>query len=189
MILYSQPLYERLSPWLGWFERTHPLRELSAEQMTDAASAEVIVFGLGRYGSRLLRQLRSDGVRAVGVDFDPEAVRALQEQGLPVLFGDGEDPEFLQVVPLAAAQCVITTFPLLESNLALLHALRAARFDGPIAAAVRDSAHGRALAAAGVPWVLNPFDDAADHAARRLAQALRSGDPIFRLVSPKEAGA
>lgn len=189
MILYSQPLYERLSPWLGWFERKHPLRELSAEQPTDAASAEVVVFGLGRYGSRLLRQLRSDGVRAIGVDFDPEAVRALQGQGMPVLFGDGEDPEFLQAVPLAAARCVVTTFPLLESNLALLHALRAARFAGPIAAAVRDAAHGRALAAAGVPWVLNPFDDAADHAARRLTQALRSGEPIFRLVSPKEAAA
>jgi Trk K+ transport system NAD-binding subunit len=42
----------------------------------------VIVFGLGRYGSRLLQQLRSaGGMEAIGVDFDPEAVRALQAQG------------------------------------------------------------------------------------------------------------
>lgn len=189
MILYSQPLYERLSPWLGWFERKRTVRELDAERTAGAEAGEIIVFGIGRYGSRLLRQLRSDGVKAVGVDFDPEAVRALQEQGVPVLFGDGEDPEFLHSIPLGTARCIVTTFPLLESNLALLHALRAAQFDGPIVAAVRDAAHGLALASAGVPWILNPFNDAADQAAQRLAQALRSDTPFSQLASPKEARA
>ncbi len=178
MILYSQPLYERLAPWLGVFERRRPFRELAVEQAAgDTDAAEVIVFGLGRYGGRLLQQLRRDGVRAVGVDFDPEVVHALQRQGLPVHFGDGEDPEFLQTLPLAQTRWIVTTFPQLESNRALLHALAEARFRGPLAAAVRDAAHGRALAAAGVPWILNPFDDAADHAARRLAQALRAPPP------------
>ncbi|MCW5612443.1 MAG: cation:proton antiporter [Rubrivivax sp.] len=187
MILYSQPLYERLAPWLGWFERRRPFRELAVEQSTTGdGAAEVIVFGLGRYGSRLLQQLRSDGVQAIGVDFDPEAVRALQRLGLPVHFGDGEDPEFLQTLPLAQARWIVTTFPQLESNRALLHALRAAQFRGPVAAAVRDAAQGRALAAAGVPWILNPFDDAADHAARRLAQTLRSGDPLHVPAPPEE---
>ena len=32
MILYSQPLYERLAPWLGRFERRQPFRELAVEQ-------------------------------------------------------------------------------------------------------------------------------------------------------------
>jgi Kef-type K+ transport system membrane component KefB len=190
MILYSQPLYERLAPWLGWFERRRPFRELAVEQTgaVDGA-AEVIVFGLGRYGSRLLQQLRADGVQAIGVDFDPEAVRALQRQGLPVHFGDGEDPEFLQTLPLAQARWIVTTFPQLESNRALLHALAEAGFRGPLAAAVRDAVQGRALAAAGVPWILNPFDDAADHAARRLAQALRAPPPLPTPAPPEEARA
>jgi len=174
MILYSQPLYERLAPWLGRFERRNPFRELAVEQAgVDDGAAEVIVCGLGRYGSRLLKQLRADGVGAIGIDFDPEAVRALQRQGLPVHFGDGEDPEFLASLPLARARWVVTTFPQIESNQALLHALREARYSGPVAAAVRDPAHGRALAAAGVPLILNPFEDGADHAARRLADELR----------------
>lgn len=174
MILYSQPLYEWLSPWLGRFERRHPFRELAVEQAgTDDGEAEVIVCGLGRYGSRLLTRLRADGVGAIGIDFDPEAVRALQRQGLPVHFGDGEDPEFLASLPLARARWVVTTFPQIESNRALLHALQEARYSGPVAAAVRDPAHGRALADAGVPLILNPFEDGADHAARRLADELR----------------
>jgi Kef-type K+ transport system membrane component KefB len=173
MILYSQPLYERLAPWLGRFERQRPFRELAAEQApADRAPAEVIVFGLGRYGSRLLQQLRSAGVEAIGVDFDPEAVRALQAQGLPVLFGDGEDPDFLESLPLSRLRWVVTTFPQWESNRALLHALKVARFEGEVVAAVRDAAHGRALRQAGVQQILNPFDDAADFAAEHLAHRI-----------------
>lgn len=35
MILYSQPLYERLRPWLGVFERRYPHRELAVERPED----------------------------------------------------------------------------------------------------------------------------------------------------------
>jgi len=175
MILYSQPLYERLAPWLGVFERKWPFRELAAEQQpAGIPPVEAIVFGLGRYGSRLLVQLRKAGVEAVGVDFDPEAVRDLQRRGLPVVFGDGEDPDFLETLPLAQASWVITTFPQWESNRALLHALNSARYTGSIAGAARDPAHARAMAEAGIVRVLNPFDDAADHAAERLAKDIRN---------------
>ncbi|MCK6424972.1 MAG: cation:proton antiporter [Burkholderiaceae bacterium] len=178
MILYSQPLYERLGRWLGPFERRRPFRELDAGVAagTDAA-AEVIVFGLGRYGARLLAQLREAGVQAVGVDFDPEAVRALQARGLPVHFGDGEDPQFLESLPLRQVRWVITTLPQWASNRALLHALGAAGYDGRIVAAARDALHGQALEQAGIEQVLNPFDDAADQAARRLAERIHAPEP------------
>ena len=174
MILYAQPLYERLAPWLRVFERDRPFRELAAElQVEGTRPAQAIVFGLGRYGQRLFEQLRADGVEVIGVDFDPEAVRDLQRRGLPVLFGDGEDPDFLESLPLRHARWVITTFPQWESNRALLHALQAVHYSGQVVGAVRDAAHGRALAEAGVDQILNPFDDAADHAAARLARDIR----------------
>jgi len=178
MILYSQPLYERLAPWLRPFERRHPWREEAAERPGhDEGRAEAIVFGLGRYGGRLLRQLRAAGVHAIGVDFDPEAVRALRAEGLPVHFGDGEDPEFLETLPLAQVRWVVSTFPQWESSRALLHALKAAHYRGRVAGAARDAVHARALAEAGVAPVLNPFDDAADRAAQHLAETLRDKEP------------
>lgn len=174
LILYSQPLYERLAPWLGIFERRHAWREEAAQQAdADNGQAEAVVFGLGRYGSRLLRQLRDAGVRVIGVDFDPEAVRALRAEGLPVHYGDAEDPDFLESLPLAAVRCVITTLPQPEASRALLHALQSARYTGAVAGAARDTVHARLLAAAGVAPVFNPFDDAADHAAQQLAHLLR----------------
>ena len=104
MILFSQPLYERLAPWLGLFERKRPYRELEVEaQGRPQGQPRIIIFGLGRYGSRLLQQLAAGRMPVLGVDFDPEAVRALRRARLPVRFGDGEDPSFLESLPLQHA--------------------------------------------------------------------------------------
>jgi hypothetical protein len=174
MILNAQALYARLAPWLRVFERALPFREMADEtQHCVSQPAQAIVFGLGRYGSRLFEQLRAEGVEAIGVDFDPEAVRRLQARGLPVVFGDGEDREFLETLPLRQARWVITTFPQWDSNRALLHALRAMDYRGQVVGAVRDAAHARALAGAAVARIVNPFDDAADHAAANLAREIR----------------
>ena len=177
MILYSQPLYERLAPVLGVFERKRPFRELAVERQGRAAGQpDIVVFGLGRYGARLMRQLRQAGIEVLGVDFDPEIVRQLRRQRLPVRFGDGEDPGFLESLPLPDARWVVTTFPQWDSNRAFLHALGEAGFKGRIAGVVRDDIHGAALGAAGVERVLNPFNDAADYAARAFAAEIAYED-------------
>jgi Kef-type K+ transport system membrane component KefB len=174
MILYSHALYERLAPWLGAFERRRPFRELAFErQRRPEGAPEAIVFGLGRYGSRLLSQLKAHGIRALGVDFDPEAVRELRRQGLAVRFGDGEDPDFLESLPLQDTPWAVTTLPQWESNRAFLHALRAAGFNGRVAGVVRDEAHAVELGRVGVERVLHVFNDAADHAARLIADEIR----------------
>ena len=175
MILYAQPLYERLAPWLRIFERKDPFRETAAgSPSAGPPTAEALVVGLGRYGRRLFAQLRADGIDVIGIDFDPETVRELQAGGWPVLYGDGEDPDFLETLPLRQAQWVITTVPHWESNRALLHALHTAHYEGRVVGAARDATHGRALAEAGVSYVFNPFEDAADHAAARLAHDIRA---------------
>ena len=121
MILYSQPFYERLRPWLGVFERRHPHRELAVErQKILDKPPNVIIFGLGRYGERLFSRLRQDGVAVMGVDFDPEIVRKLQHRGFSVRFGDGEDAAFLETLPLKTTNWIVSTLPILEANRVLL---------------------------------------------------------------------
>ena len=80
MVLQSQRLFEWLSPWLGLFERRVAYRELREGEGAVPAAFDVVIFGLGRYGSRLIDQLRTAGVRVIGVDFDSEAVRTLRRQ-------------------------------------------------------------------------------------------------------------
>jgi Kef-type K+ transport system membrane component KefB len=173
MILYSQPLYERLAPWLGVFERRRPHRELAVERQAHAVSApDVVVFGLGRYGERLARRLTEAGFSVLGVEFDPEVVRRLRRQGLSVRFGDGQDPDFVEGLPLDGVPWVISTLPDLESNRALLHALRERAYGGEVAIVARDEAQGSALKRLGAPTVLYPLRDAVDFTVEHLAGLL-----------------
>lgn len=171
MILYSHALYQRVAPWLGAFERRHPFREEAVERTRAAASgAEVILVGLGRYGRRLADALRERDVAVLGVDFDPENVRARRRQGFAVRFGDAEDPHTAETLPLAEARWVVSTLPQRDVNLALLRSLRAHGYAGAVAMVAHDAEDAQALERAGVDRVLMPFQDAADFAAQAIAR-------------------
>ena len=176
MILYSHALYDKLAPWLGVFEREKPFRELAVERKpVKADDVDVMIFGLGRYGSRLLRELHNAGVKVVGIDFDPEAVRELKRKRLPVQYGDGENPDFLESLPLARTRWVVSTLPLMDANRALLHALKGAGFKGDVAMTVRDDLAGKELPLTGVKRLFTPFEDAACHASDQLMAELGMG--------------
>lgn len=185
MILYSQPLYERLAPWLGPFERRRPFRQLAMEPVTRDAFS-VIVFGAGHFGRRLIEQLRARELTVLAVDFDPETIRALRQKRFPVLFGDAENSEFVGTLPLTAAKWVVSTLPEAVVNAALLRALHDNGFAGKVAVAVRGGHDGEALARRGVARVFRPYDDAADFAAREIADALAGDNDLVQPLDRKE---
>ena len=173
MILYSQPIYGRLAPWLQRFERRRPFREMAMERRRPSADpAQVIVFGAGRFGCRLIERLRAQGIHTLAVDFDPEVVRRLRRQGWPVRFGDAEDAEFAASLPLAAAAWAVSTLPERSVNAALPQALRAQGFNGKVAIATHGDGDPAVFAGHGVDHVFKPYDDAADFAAGEIGKAL-----------------
>jgi hypothetical protein len=175
MILYSHPLYDRLGPWLGLFERKRPYRELAvATERHDLREADVIVFGLGRYGSRLALGLKEAGLKVLGVEFDPEVARALRRQGLPVRYGDGIASEFLESLPLKDTRWVVSTLPDMASNRDLLRGLHELHFAGEIAVVAREELDGAALKRLGAPTVLYPMRNAVDYAVETLTAIIRN---------------
>ncbi len=177
MILYSHKLYAWTSPWLGVFERRSPFRELAVEEAhRDGVRPDVVIFGLGRYGSRLAQTLRQKGINVLGVDFDPEAVRAQQHQGYDVRFGDGEAPDYIESLPLAGVPWVISTVPGLPSNHALLNALAEYHYRGQIAVVARDDAEAGSLRTLPGIEVILPFNQAADFAALDIAARIASSE-------------
>ncbi|MFN3717022.1 MAG: NAD-binding protein, partial [Thiobacillus sp.] len=174
MILYSHPLYEKLAPWLGWFERRRPFRELAvATERHDLKEADVIVFGLGRYGARLALGLKDAGLKVLGVEFDPEVARAMRRQGLVVRYGDGVAAEFIESLPLAQTSWIISTLPDLASNRSLLQALREHRYPGEVAIVAREDFEGVALKHLGAPTILYPMRNAVDYAVEALTELIR----------------
>jgi len=170
MILYSRWLYQRLEPLLGIFERRDPHRERPMEKgHKGGEDAEIIVFGLGRYGGHLIKSLRDKNIAVLGVDFDPEMVRVFRRHGIPVRFGDAEDLDFPETLPLAGARWVVSTLPQRELNLTLLRALANHGYAGGIAVTAHGETDGHLLQSAGAHLILYPFMNAADFAALELA--------------------
>jgi len=159
MILYSHPLYMRLSPLLSVFERKNADRE--AEYDTDEAGLpQVIIFGLGRYGCGIADNLRARNCNVLGVDIDPEVVRTQAQENMQMRFGDAEDPEFLESLPLARVKWVVSTARERDINMSLLKSLQREKFKGRVALTASNNRDAGLLEQAGADLVLKPFADA-----------------------------
>ena len=177
MILYSHRLYAWLAPWLGVFERKNPFRELAVENARPGTNRpDVLIFGLGRYGSRLALKLREQGMQVLGVDFDPEVIKAQQGTGLDARFGDCEAPDFIETLPLAQVPWVVSSLPDTGANRALLNALAEHQYTGQIAIVARDEVEAEAYLTLGQIEVILPFNQAADFAALDLAARIASSE-------------
>ncbi len=171
MITYSHLLYGWVEPLLGVFERRTAWRE-DASAQPQAKCYDMIVFGLGRYGSAIASELRAAGCHVLAVDFNPVSVRFGQTKGYDVVFGDATDPEFVAHLPLKGVRWAISTMPEHETGLthddarrSLIRALRDSGYAGSIAVAAHYETAAQALHEAGADLILLPFRDAAAQAA------------------------
>lgn len=173
MILNAQWLFERLSPLLGWVERAHPYREQGKQhhEMPNPA-ADVLVVGLGRYGEHLLKGLQQKGISVMGVDFDPEQVDRLRNEGLSVRYGDACDADYLDTLSLPAIGSVVCTLPDLHSTLNLLHSLREHHYQGDVTLVVRHEQDGCLLELMGGAHLIYPHRDAVQFAIGDLTRRL-----------------
>lgn len=169
MILYSHPLYQWVASWLSVFERRIPHREQAEDASRGPSSPpDVIVFGLGRYGSRVAEGLREKGLVVLGVDFDPEVVAHWHAQGWPALYGDAEDPELPASLPLPHIKWIVSAIPAQSTNLTLLHALRAHGYAEQLALTAHTLREADLFKQSGADVVFLPFADAAEHAVEEL---------------------
>jgi Kef-type K+ transport system membrane component KefB len=179
MILGSERLYRWLQQPLRLFERARPFSELGTSS-SGPARVDVILLGLGRFGGAIHRHLQPHNLSILGIDFDPQALRLAAAQGLPVQYGDSEDPEFTASLPLSSATVVVSTLPALEANAAISHGLQTAGFRGHFIATAHDEAEVAKLDFLGAQRTLLPFLDAAERAAELIVHdlvALRDQGP------------
>jgi Kef-type K+ transport system membrane component KefB len=172
MILYSHVIYARLGPYLGWFERKVTHREMdSLAESKD--QIDVLLFGLGRFGSTLASILRERGCRLLAIDFDPTIVRLHEQEGYWTRYGDAEDPEFIATLPLESAVWVVSTLRDRALNRALLQGLQQQGFRGKVAVSSSTRHEADGFRQNGADLVLVPYADAAKEAADKLVRECR----------------
>jgi len=171
LITYSHQIYARLEPLLDVFERRQPSPEPRA---ATAASPQVIVVGLGRFGREIVDELLPLGLDILVVDFDPLRIRAWQEQlQVEMMYGDAEDPELPAALPLHHVSWVISAVRTVDANVAVVKHLRSCGFAGSIAVVAHTDAEATELQEAGADLAVNLFRTSAQPIIARVAGATR----------------
>jgi Kef-type K+ transport system membrane component KefB len=175
MILYSQQIFERLSPLLNVFER-HDLLETAPG---DTTCTDVVVYGYGRFGRHLVEQLAAHGHHVLVVDWDPHTRIHTDDPALAdritSRFGDADDPEFPASLPIDSARWIVSTIPRVDTNKVLAKSLRRWGATAKLAVTAHTAIDEQRLAPetadGSISLVLRPFEDAADAALAEFMEA------------------
>lgn len=184
MILYSFPLYRLLSPFLSIFERKIPFAEKEDEDAAGKVDYDVILFGSGRFGTSLAERLLARQRKILVVDFDPSVVDRWRSQNVTALYGDVDDPDLLEHVPLDNAPWVVISMPFRIQTENFIKTLRRQGFQGKIAATIGLLKQEKRCREAGADVLFRPFSDAAEQAV----DALTNTTEDFRRDSPWPVG-
>jgi hypothetical protein len=168
LIYNSQALFRRLSPYLRIFERSRPQAGIPP---AEGPNPQVIVLGLGRFGSAVMEELLDADVRVLAVDFDPQMLRRWQERGVPVRYGDAEDPELPDSFPLRHTRWIVSTVRQSEAHRTAPPRPGAPRLHRSCRGHRRHPEQAAELKRAGADHVLVPFTYAAGYVTRLLGRS------------------
>ncbi len=173
MILNSAKIYQWLEGPLRLFEKRDPYRETLDNLPPELIPrVDVILVGLGSYGSGIAMQLLARKRTFVGVDFDPVALERWMASDIPSLYGDMSDPEMLEQLPLHKSRWVVCTVRNRQLSLALLNLLRHQEYAGKVALTATNEEEDKLYNQSGAHVVFCPFRDAAEQAVDSLTDAM-----------------
>jgi len=87
--------------------------------------SHVVICGLGRVGSNLVRVLERRKLSYLVIDLDPRVISRLRAREVPCIYGDVANPEVLSQAELTRARVLVLTIPdPLAARLAAENALR-----------------------------------------------------------------
>lgn len=117
-IKHASVLFNFFSPILKIFEKKKTSFEHEHIHRTKKYNA--IIFGSDRTGYDIIETFKKKKMNFLVVDFNPDVVNELREEGISCIYGDAEDSELLAELQIEKAKLFVVTIPVVETNLLLL---------------------------------------------------------------------
>lgn len=171
IIAYSHTIYQFLAPTLSRLEQKIHCREEDFIFNQNTAP-DIIIYGFGRHGQHMAHILANHDLHVLCIDFDPRKSKPISHDKIMVQFGDAEDPEFSNKLPLSNVKLVISTIPAHYTNQALVKGLREAHFEGKIVLSAYHESQKDNAKKLGVDLILVPYKDAALAAAKKILKLI-----------------
>jgi len=163
LILYSEQMYRFLLPVFRWFG---PDQYRQFNRVPPAY--DIWVVGHHRIGQRVCQTLKQLKAKFSVIDYNPDAIAEMKERGIPSIFGDIADVEFLESLQIAGARLVIMTIPSVEDQVNLINHVRKFNPSILVIANAYQQDDAQSLYQAGADYVMMPHLMGADWIAETL---------------------
>lgn len=120
LILNSKKLFELIHTHIGWFERKGVREKEKELNQGKKLTGHAILFGHNRVGSRIRPALENKFTNVVVVDFNPEVVEKLKDEGVTAVYGDMSDYQLYDNLGILDAEIIISTVPDFTDSVHLL---------------------------------------------------------------------
>jgi len=178
-IMFSNQIYNVFSKRISIFERKHTRLETIEDKKYDT-----ILFGYNRLGFGILKALKSLRKKYLIVDFNPDVISDLHKLGLPGVYGDAYDTDFLNELPLEKAQMAISTVPDFETNLILIEYIRSVNPESIVISRASSIEDAFELYKKGANYVLTPHFLGGEYLSKMLSDSKLDKD-IFQKEKTK----
>lgn len=159
-MLHSDKLYEICEPVLRLFEQKHPFPERRLPEVYNA-----LLFGCHRVGADFLPSIMKRHLSYLVVDFDPQMISRLKEQGIHARYGDASDDGFLDSLRMDQCKLVVSTIPDHETNAYLVNSVRKVNSKAVIIVIAQHIHEAENLYADGASYVVMPHHMGGNYAA------------------------
>ena len=163
MIIYSNKLYKKMFGFITLFEKKKIKKERKIKKRYDA-----ILFGYNRIGFSILNSLKRIKKDYLVVDFNPDTIFDLSKLRIPCLYGDIDDSELLEELPLDKIQLTISTIPDFETSLLLIEEIRMVNPDAIVIVRAHQLTEAMDLYRKGASYVLTPHFLGGEYVAKMI---------------------
>lgn len=166
-IIYSDKLINLLDPVLKRLE----LRKIKNEkQLFQEEQTEIFLFGYDRVGSNFVEVIKKLKKPYAVIDFNPRSIQRLNTEGLPAIFGDASDADFLEELQMQNGKMVISTIPDFNTNKLLFEKITKINPKAITIAISHKVDEASELYDLGVTYVIMPHYLGADFAAHMITK-------------------
>jgi Kef-type K+ transport system membrane component KefB/voltage-gated potassium channel Kch len=154
LILYSHKIYPLLSDYLSVFEKKG--KKVDEHRYHEDNQYEIILFGYNRIGFDILESLKKLRKNFLIVDYDPDIITKLSREGYECRYGDANDSELLNEINFEEAKMVISTIPIIDTNLLIINKVSEVNKEAIISVVSHQISEAERLYQEGATYVIMP---------------------------------
>lgn len=165
-MLYGNRLYRLFSTFLATIE----IRKNNKKTRDYTVTHDTLLFGYDRVGEDFVQSFNKLGKHYLVVDYNPQSIVRLENEGILYKYGDAQDVEFLEELGLSSVSLVVSTIADIEANMLLVRHTRMSNKKAIIIVLSQRIDEAIQLYEEGATYVLMPHYLGAQYAAHMLVE-------------------